>query len=417
MNILILGAGLLGVSSAWYLKKLGHTVTVIDRQPSAAQETSFANGGQISVSHAEPWASPHTPMRALSWMGREDSPLLFRPRWDLPLFDWSLRFLRECTSARMERNIRDILALALYSRAELGRLRCETGMEYEHLERGILHIYTDQKEYASAISAANIMRRYGCDRKLVSADECLAIEPALASIRAQLVGGDFTQEDESGDAKIFTEKLAALCAKEGVIFRYNTSIVKLLESKKRISGVQIHADSRDEILTADAYVLALGSYSPLLVKPLGMRLPVYPAKGYSATIPLSAESIAPVVAMTDDAYKIVFSRLGQRLRVAGTAEFNGYNTELNTVRCQALMRRTNVLFPNLRPAAEPEFWTGLRPTTPTNVPLVGRSSLENLYFNTGHGTLGWTMACGSSKALADILSGRSPQVNLRPVQS
>jgi len=413
LKVLILGAGVVGVSSAWYLAKAGHEVTVIDRQPAAGLETSFANGGQISVSHAEPWSNPHAPLRALSWMGREDAPLLFRLRWDPALFDWSWRFLRECTPQRTRNNIRDIVALALYSRNQLKALRAETAIEYEHLERGILHVYTDPKEYAAAVEASKVLREFGCDRKTIGADECVAIEPALKAARPLLVGGDYTAADESGDAQCFTKNLAALCAARGVRFRYDTTVNRLTKSGGAISGALIETATGDEMLTADAYVVALGSYTPLMLRTVGIRLPVYPAKGYSATIPLTESSIAPTVAMTDDGHKIVFSRLGQRLRVAGTAEFNGYNTELNSVRCQALMQRTRQLFPELRPAGEPEFWCGLRPSTPSNVPFVGRSSVPNLYLNTGHGTLGWTMACGSGTVLADIMSGREPEIQLR----
>jgi len=413
LKVLILGAGVVGVSSAWYLAKAGHEVTVIDRQPAAGLETSFANGGQISVSHAEPWSNPHAPLRALSWMGREDAPLLFRLRWDPALFDWSWRFLRECTPQRTRNNIRDIVALALYSRNQLKALRAETAIEYEHLERGILHVYTDPKEYAAAVEASKVLREFGCDRKTIGADECVAIEPALQAARPLLVGGDYTAADESGDAQSFTKNLAALCAARGVCFRYGTTVLRLTKSGGAISGALIETATGDEMLTADAYVVALGSYTPLMLRTVGIRLPVYPAKGYSATIPLTESSIAPTVAMTDDGHKIVFSRLGQRLRVAGTAEFNGYNTELNSVRCQALMQRTRQLFPELRPAGEPEFWCGLRPSTPSNVPFVGRSSVPNLYLNTGHGTLGWTMACGSGTVLADIMSGRESEIQLR----
>lgn len=412
MKILILGAGVIGVTSAWYLSRAGHQVTVIDREPAAAQETSFANGGQISVSHAEPWANPHAPLRALSWMGREDAPLLFRLRWDPALFDWSLRFLRECTPGRTRENMRDIVALALYSRSQLQALRAETGIEYDHLERGILHIYTDPQEFSSAIAASAVLREFGCDRRTVDVDECIAIEPALASARHLLVGGDFTAADESGDAMRFTQQLAALCVKNGVVFRYGNTIDRLEKRGDALTGVVVNTEHGEELLTADAYVAALGSYTPLLLRPLGVHLPVYPAKGYSVTLPLGETSVAPSVSLTDDGHKLVFSRLGQRLRVAGTAEFNGYNTELNDVRCQALMQRVNQLFPALSPSGEPEFWSGLRPSTPSNVPFIGASTLRNLYLNTGHGTLGWTMSCGSGSALTDIINGKAPHDSL-----
>ena len=413
MRVLILGAGVVGVSSAWYLAKAGHQVTVVDRQPGAGLETSFANGGQISVSHAEPWSNPHAPRRALAMMGREDAPLLFRLRWDPALFDWSLRFLCECPPGRTYANMRDIVALALYSREQLRALRAETAIAYDHLERGILHVYTDQSEFAGAIEAAQLMCEFGCERKTISADECVDIEPALQAARPLLVGGDYTPADESGDAHVFTRNLAALCAARGVDFRYSTSVETLVRRGARISEVLLKNEAGTEAVCADAYVVALGSYSPLLLRRIGMRLPVYPAKGYSATVPLGESSVAPSVAMTDDGHKLVFSRLGQRLRIAGTAEFNGYNTELNDVRCAALWERTQQLFPQLRPAGEPQFWCGLRPSSPSNVPFIGRTRIENLYLNTGHGTLGWTMACGSGVALTDIIGGRKPAIRLR----
>jgi D-amino-acid dehydrogenase len=411
LKILILGAGVVGVSSAWYLAQAGHEVTVLDRQPTVGMETSFANGGQISVSHAEPWANPHAPLNALRWLGREDAPLLIRRRWDPALFDWTWRFLRECTPGRTRNNIRNIVALALYSRSQLQALRAETAIAYDHLERGILHIYTDQREWAAAIEVAALMREFGCTRQTISADECVAIEPTLAAARPLLVGGDYTADDESGDAHRFTQNLAALCAARGVVFRYAARIEKLAAAGGQIAGVVVETPTGGDLLTADAYVAALGSYTPLLLRPLGIRLPIYPAKGYSATIPLSENSVAPSVSLTDDGHKIVFSRLGQRLRIAGTAEFNGYNTELNTVRCQALIERTHTLFPELHPAGIPEFWCGLRPATPSNIPCIGRTKYPNLYLNTGHGTLGWTMACGSGAALADIVAGRTPEPN------
>ena len=259
-----------------------------------------------------------------------------------------------------------------------------------------------------------MLREFGCDRRTVNADECVAIEPALRATRPILVGGDYTPLDESGDAMSFSQNLAARCQELGVSFRYGVEVERLLDEGGKVSGVRVRTpEGAHEVLRADAYVAALGSYTPRYVKSLGVHLPVYPAKGYSATIPLGEDSVAPSVAMTDDGHKLVFSRLGQRLRVAGTAEFNGYNTELNDIRCQALITRTHQLFPELRPAGDPVFWCGLRPSTPSNVPFVGRSRVSNLYLNTGHGTLGWTMACGAGSALADIVDGREPPVRLR----
>ncbi len=407
MNILVLGAGLAGTASAWYLAQAGHQVTVIDRQPGAGLETSYANGGQISVSHAEPWANPHVLPRLFKWLGREDAPLLWRWRLDPAQLAWGLRFLPQCLPGRTRSNIAAIVRLALYSRARLQALRSELGLEYDQQQRGILHFYTDEAEFRTAIEAARVMREFGLDREPVSAARCVEIEPALAAAAPLLVGGDFTPSDESGDAHRFTRLMAGHAARIGVRQRYGISVLGLETDGATISGVFLQNENGEkERLQADAYVLALGSYSPLLLKPLGIRLPVYPAKGYSATLALSGESVAPTVSLTDDGHKIVFSRLGQRLRIAGTAEFNGYNLELNALRCQALLKRTQQLFPDLRPLGEPEYWCGLRPATPSNVPLIGRSRYANLWLNTGHGTLGWTMACGAASALSDLLSGR-----------
>lgn len=406
MKVLVLGAGVVGTTSAWYLVRAGHQVTVVDRQPVAGNETSFANGGQISVSHAEPWANPHVFRHLLRWLGREDAPLLWRWRADPAQFAWGLRFLRECLPGRTRHNIAAIVALALYSRSQLQALRQELDLRYDHLERGILHIYTEPEEFAGAIEAARIMREFGLDRATVDVDQCLEIEPALAGARHLLVGGDYTPSDESGDAHKFTRALAEKAQAAGVDFRLNTTVDRIAPGGKKIAGVLVHDDNGPQLLTADAYVLALGSYSPLLVRPLGLGLPVYPAKGYSATLTLAEGCVAPTVSLTDDERKIVFSRFGNRLRVAGTAEFNGYNRELNTVRCQALIQRTQRLFPGLDLAAEPEFWCGLRPATPSNLPYIGRTRYGNLWLNTGHGTLGWTLSCGSAAALADLMSGR-----------
>ena len=408
MRVLVLGAGVVGTASAWYLAQAGHEVTVVDRQPVAGNETSFANGGQISVSHAEPWANPHVLPRVLKWLGREDAPLLWRWRADPAQLAWGLRFLGECLPGRTRRNIADIVSLALYSRGRLQALRQELGLDYDQLERGILHIYTDRDEFSRAVEAARVMRQFGLDRETVDIDQCLAIEPALGGARSLLVGGDYTQSDESGDAHQFTRQLAGHAQAAGVDFRFGVTVERIVPAGGKLAGVQVNGPAGPELLTADAYVLALGSYSPLLLKPLGIGLPVYPAKGYSATVPLADGALAPTVSITDDEHKIVFSRLGNRLRIAGTAEFNGYNLDLNPVRCEALMQRTRQLFPHLQRAREPVFWTGLRPATPSNLPFIGRSRFGNLWLNTGHGTLGWTMACGSAASLAEMMSGTLP---------
>jgi D-amino-acid dehydrogenase len=412
VKVVVLGAGLLGATSAYFLRQLGHDVVVVDRQASPAAETSFANGGQISVSHAEPWANPSAPMKVLGWLGKEDAPLLFRLRADARQWSWGLRFMRECTPARTRHNIGQIVRLGTYSRDTLQQLRRDTGLEYDQRTQGILHFYTDQREFEAAEAPAAQMRELGCDRRVISADEAVRIEPALAHVRDRLAGATYTAEDESGDANRFARELVRLCERDGVVFRMSHTITALREAGGEIDHVEAtDAEGRFQRIRGDAYVVALGSLSPLLVKPLGIDLPIYPAKGYSVTMPVLDASKAHQVSLTDDEYKLVFSRLGDRLRIAGTAELNGYDRDLNRVRCEAIVRRVEALFPGAGDASQAQFWTGLRPATPSNVPIIGASRLANLYLNTGHGTLGWTHACGSGKSIARIVSGLAPEVD------
>jgi D-amino-acid dehydrogenase len=422
MNVVVLGAGLLGVTSAYYLRQQGHDVTVIDRQASAAAETSFANGGQISVSHAEPWANPGAPLKLLKWLGREDAPLLFRLRADLRQWLWGLQFLRECTPARTRHNIAQIVRLGTYSRDTLQALRRERDLAYDQRTQGILHFYTSQKEFDAAEAPAAQMRALGCDRRVVSADEAVKLEPALRHIRPQLAGATYTAEDESGDANRFARELVRRCEADGVRFLMSHTVTALREVGGALDHVEAtDSEGRFQRIRADAYVLAMGSLSPQYARALGIALPIYPAKGYSVTMPVKDEAMAHQVSLTDDEFKLVFSRLttpgtasspgSDRLRIAGTAELNGYDRDLNRVRCEAIVRRVEQLFPGAGDTAQAQFWTGLRPATPSNLPLIGRSKLKNLFLNTGHGTLGWTHACGSGKSIARIVSGLKPEVD------
>jgi D-amino-acid dehydrogenase len=412
MRILVLGAGVVGVTAAWYLAADGHEVTVVDRQPGPARETSHANGGQISASHAEPWANPGAPRKILAWLGREDAPLLFRLRADPYQWRFGLAFLRECLPWRTRRNTVQCLRLALYSRDCLRALRAETGLAYDHQERGILEFYTDARELALGARTAERLRALGVVREVKTVDQCVAIEPALAQCRAQLAGGIYTATDESGDARRFTEELARLALARGVTFRWDTTIEALATESDAVIGARAaSAGGRAETLTADAYVVALASYSPFLLRPLDVPCPVYPAKGYSATIDVGDHLGAPTVSLTDLAAKTVTTRLGTKLRIAGTAELSGYGLDLNPVRCEVLVARTFELFPDAGERASARFWAGLRPATPSNVPLVGRTRYRNLFLDTGHGTLGWTMACGSGRALADLVARRAPEID------
>ena len=412
MKVLVLGSGVVGVTSAWYLAEAGHEVTVVDRQPFAGFEASFANGGQISVSHAEPWANPGAPLQILQWLGREDAPLLFRPRLSLRQWGWGLRFLYECLPARTRRNTLEILKLAWFSRNELQALRRRTGIHYEHSELGILHLHTDLRQLDAAGARIELMHKHGFDMQLKTAQQCLELEPALKHSRVFLAGGTFSPSDESGDAHLFSRHLEDLCRRVDVAFLFQTTVQRLLRDGDRITGVRVrHVEGPEQVLRADAYLVCLGSYTPMLVEPLGVSVPVYPVKGYSVTIPIRSHEAAPRVCLTDEGAKLAISRLGDRLRVAGTAELSDYDVSINTVRCGAILRRAQELFPDAADYWRAQPWAGLRPATPSNVPVVGRTRLSNLFLNTGHGTLGWTMACGSASAIASIVSGQRPAVD------
>ncbi|MBK5104656.1 MAG: D-amino acid dehydrogenase [Burkholderiales bacterium] len=410
MKIAVLGAGVVGVTSAWYLARAGHEVTLIDRQAAAAMETSFANGGQVSTSHAEPWANPATPKQVLKWLGREDSPMLFRLRADPYQWAWGLAFLRECLPARTKANAAQIAAINHYSKAQLQALRAETGIQYERQARGILRLYHDHHALGEALAAAGAERQHGVDLRDLTAAECVQLEPALSASTTPIAGGVWAASDESGDAHKFTQELARLCAARGVQFRYGSRVERIETEGARVVRALL---GEGESIAADAYVVALGSYSPLLLRPLGISIPVYPLKGYSITLPLAPGDVAPQISISDGAHKLVMSRLGNRLRVAGTAELTGYDNAINEVRCRAIVRRTFELFPQAGRPEQAEFWAGLRPATPGGVPCIGRTRYANLYLNTGHGTLGWTMACGSGAAIADIVSGRKPEPDFR----
>jgi D-amino-acid dehydrogenase len=411
LKVLVLGAGVVGVTSAWYLAKAGHEVTVVDRQPAAGMETSFANGGQVSVSHAEPWANPGAPAKVLKWLGREDAPLLFRLRADPRQWLWAMRFLVECLPQRTRRNTLTILRLALYGRAQLQALRRETGIAYDHLSKGILHIHTDDAEFEAARARVDLMQSHGVAISLKSPGEVLAIEPALSASRVRIVGGTYAADDESGDAHLFTQRLAALAGERGVSLRHNVQILGFLAQGGKVTGVRVRHANRDEVLRADAHVVALGSYSPLLLGPIGVHLPVYPVKGYSVTIPVGRAGVAPSGCLTDENAKIATTRLDERLRAAGTAELAGYDTSINDARCKAILERVRTLFPDAGDFDRASKWAGLRPATPGNVPEIGRTRYSNLFVNTGHGTLGWTLACGSGAAIADVISGRKPEID------
>jgi D-amino-acid dehydrogenase len=437
MRIIVLGAGIIGISTAWHLAERGHDVTVVDRQPDAALETSFANAAQISVSYCEPWANRDAPLKALKWMFSKEAPLLFRPQFPLgegwQQYRWGLQFLANCNDTAFERNVQQLVALGAYSHAALKEVVARTGIDYQRLERGIAHYYTDQKSFDTAGDAAALMRKYGVARQVVSKDELLRIEPALRSFADSIVGGTFTPSDESGDARVFTQELAQRCAERGVQFLYSHAIERLDVAGGAIKSVAVRAIStgnssqnspgKSQQLHADQVVVACGSYTAPLLRTVGVDLPIYPGKGYSATFNILRPELAPMVSTIDDEKKIAISRLGDQLRVAGTIEVGNYDLTLDSslarARCQMLSNRIEQVLPgvcdtrNQAQGGTPNYWTGLRPATPTNIPYIGKTRVGGLWVNAGHGTLGWTHGAGSGKALAELISGKKPEIAFR----
>ncbi|MBI3571146.1 MAG: D-amino acid dehydrogenase [Gammaproteobacteria bacterium] len=408
MKVLVLGGGVIGVTSAWYLHRAGHEVTVVDRQPAPGMETSHANGGQVSWGAGTPWAAPGIPLKALKWMLRPHSPLVLRPRLDPAMWAWLFRMLANCTPERYAINKERMLRLSRYSHECLMALRRKTGIHYDEHMTGILDLFRTARELEEAARDAAMLKQWGVDCRILDRTGCVAQEPALRASQEKIAGGLHFPGDESGDCFQFTQSLASLAESKGVTFALNTRIERLEADGNRIT--RVHTDRGE--MTADACVIACGSYSPLLLRPLGIRLPVYPVKGYSVTLPLTDFAVAPAGSVTDATYKVVITRLGNKLRGAGTAELAGYDLRLRPSRLATISHVLADLFPGAGNLAGAQPWCGLRPMTPDNPPVLGVSPYKNLYLNTGHGTLGWTMACGSGKILADIISGRTTDIDL-----
>jgi D-amino-acid dehydrogenase len=413
-DAVVLGAGVIGVTTAYWLAREGKSVCVVDRQPEAGLETSFANGGQISVSHAEPWANPSAPSKILKWLFDNEAPLLFRPKFDVHQWLWIARFLIECLPQRADRNTTEIVKLALESRTRLQEIRAREGLHYDERMKGILHFYRDRRELELARHAAELMKKYGCDLRVLGTDEVVKIEPAFEDNQREIVGATYAVDDESGDAKKFTQALASVCERMGVVFLYGSQVVALDADRaaSQVRSAEVRTPRGYESIKARDIVASLGSYSAPFLRPYGVALAVYPAKGYSATIPFNGANRTPVVSLADDQYKLVYSNLGDSLRVAGTAELAGYDLSLNYPRCEAILRNAKALFPRAGKFEAATFWAGLRPATPSNIPYVGRTRrYRNLWTNTGHGTLGWTLAAGSGKRIADMIgTGEGPIV-------
>ena len=409
MKVLVLGAGVIGVTAAYELARAGHEVVVVDRQPAPALETSFANAGEVSPGYSAPWAGPGVPVKAIKWLAMHHRPLVIRPRIDVATVRWVLAMLRNCTAARYEINKTRMVRLAQYSRDCLRELRAATGIAYDERMQGTLQLFRTQKQLDGSASDIRILRESGVPFESLDREACIGHEPALVRVRDKFVGGLRLPGDETGDCFKFTQRLAALARERGVGFRFATTIRSIVRSGSRVTGVAVGDGA---LLSADAYLVALGSYSPLLVAPLGLRLPIYPVKGYSITVPITDAAGAPESTVMDETHKVAVTRLGNRIRVGGTAELAGYSLKLHEARRKTLEHVVNDLFPAGGDVARAEFWCGLRPMTPDGTPVVGATPIPNLFLATGHGTLGWTMAAGTGRVLADVVSGREPAIDL-----
>jgi D-amino-acid dehydrogenase len=409
LKIVVLGAGVIGITTAYYLAREGHSVTVLDELEEAAMGTTYANGGQISVSHPESWAAPEVPRMLLRSLHHADGPLQVRLSGDPAMWAWGLRFLRNCTTRRRRRNTAAIARLALYSQGQLRKLCEETDIDFAHHVSGTLHLFTEPGELEQASRLAQARRQFGIAQQHLDRDACLAIEPALAAGAARLCGGIYAPADESGDAFLFTQDLARVCAGQDVAFLYATRVEGFEQDNQRIRAVMT---TRGRV-SADCVIIALGVGSTALVRSLGMRAPIYPVKGYSATLPVSDRDSAPHVNIIYETRRIVISRLGERIRIAGGADVTGYDRELDIRRAQAVLSPAFTLFPQLGGGEQAVYWTGLRPMTPDGPPLLGSTPYRNLFLNTGHGSLGWTLACGSARAVADLISGTRPAIDIQ----
>ena len=407
MKVLVLGGGVIGVTTAYYLATSGHEVTVVDRQPKAAQETSFANAGEVSPGYSSPWAGPGVPVKAIKWLLMRHGPLVVWPKLDPAMWIWLLKMLRNCTQARYAVNKSRMIPIAEYSRDCLRRLRADIGIQYDERSQGTLQLFRKQAQLDGTAGDIEVLKQYGVPYDVLDRNGCVAAEPALAAVKDKFVGGLRLPEDETGDCRMFTEALAVKAAELGVKFMFNTGIKNLVADGSRIGGVVTSAG----LLNADAYVVALGSWSPYLLRPLGVSVPVYAVKGYSITVRIKEADGAPVSTVMDESYKVAITRLGGRIRVGGTAEISGYSNKLDAARQATLDHSLTDLFPRGGDLSEANFWCGLRPMTPDGPPVIGPSRYSNLHLNTGHGTLGWTMACGSGRVLADLLSGKKPEID------
>ncbi|MFK3718076.1 D-amino acid dehydrogenase [Pseudomonas fulva] len=407
MRVLVLGSGVIGTASAYYLARQGFEVTVVDRQPAVAMETSFANAGQISPGYASPWAAPGVPLKAVKWLLERHAPLAIKLTGDVDQYLWMAQMLRNCTANRYAVNKERMVRLSEYSRDCLDELRVETGIAYENRSLGTTQLFRTQAQVDAAAKDIAVLEQSGVPYELLDRDGIARVEPALASVKGILAGALRLPNDQTGDCQLFTTKLAEMARNLGVEFRFGQDIQRLDHAGDRINGVWIDG----KLETADRYVLALGSYSPQMLKPLGIKAPVYPLKGYSLTVPITNGDMAPASTILDETYKVAITRFDNRIRVGGMAEIAGFDLSLNPRRRETLEMIVNDLYPRGGDLSQASFWTGLRPATPDGTPIVGATAFRNLFLNTGHGTLGWTMACGSGRLLADLIARKKPQIS------
>ena len=411
MKVVVLGAGVIGVTTAYELACDGHEVVVIDRSDAVAQETSFANGGQLSVDHGAPLAEPGVIAKALKWLGKHDAPLLYRLRLDPALWSWTVRFMANCTEPRFWQNAARVLRVSQYSRARMADVLQSETIAFDHLHTGLLDIYQNARDFDRDLEQARTLRELGVSCDMLDRKGCIAIEPALAHSALLAAGGIHFPKDESGDCHAFTLALAERCKTRGVSFQLNTTVTGFERDGGKITAVRTD-NAEAASVSGDAFVMALGSFSPALLAQLGLKLPIYPAKGYSVTVPVIDDTMAPKTSITSQDHKLVFSRFGNKLRVAGMLEFMGHDQTIDPKRANLVLSNALKLFPRAAEKDNAEFWTGLRPMTPDSVPVLGRAKQENLYLNTGHGMLGWTMAMGSARVTADLIRSHAPEIDM-----
>ena len=408
MKVLVLGSGVIGVTTAWYLAKAGNEVIVVDRLDSPATETSYANAGMLSFDYSTPWGAPGVPLKAIKWMMQDISPHYFDvKRFDASTISWMMKMLAQCSSEAFDVNKERMLRVARYSADCFRELNAELDLDYDVRMKGTLEVFRSQKELDGAASDVAILERCNVPHEMVDVQSCISHEPALANVKDKIVGGLYLPGDGTGDCHKFTNGLAQECRKLGVQFMMGTEIHSIETTKGKVSSLKTSAGE----LKADKYVIALGSYAPYLTRQIGINLPIYPLKGYSLTMPIIDESKAPVSTVMDQKYKVAVTRFDDRIRVGGIAEIANFNKELNPKRRGAIEFTVRDLFPGAGDVDGAEFWTGLRPMTPDSVPILGNTQYDNLVLNSGHGTLGWTMSLGASRYVADVVNGKSPDLN------